>query len=75
MSTRQTILSRGADRARRAAGVGPTFPIAGYEGLNAGQVTTAIKELGGPELRKVLSYEIGHANRKTVIAAIEKTLA
>ena len=26
---------RGADRARRAAGVGPSFPILGYDDLNA----------------------------------------
>jgi polyhydroxyalkanoate synthesis regulator phasin len=66
---------RGADRARRAAGVGPSFPILGYDDLNASQVQTRIKELKKPELRKVLTYERKHANRKTVVSALEKSLA
>jgi polyhydroxyalkanoate synthesis regulator phasin len=66
---------RGADRARRAAGVGPTFPILGYDELNAAQVQTRIKELSRPEKRKVLTYERKHANRKGVVGAIEKSLA
>jgi polyhydroxyalkanoate synthesis regulator phasin len=68
-------LMRGADRARRAAGVGPSFPILGYDELKVGQVTSRIKELGKPDLRKVLTYERKHANRKSVVAAIEKRLA
>jgi polyhydroxyalkanoate synthesis regulator phasin len=66
---------RGADRARRAAGVGPSFPILGYDELNAVQVQTRIKELKKPELRKVLTYERKHANRKSVVGALEKSLA
>jgi polyhydroxyalkanoate synthesis regulator phasin len=66
---------RGADRARRAAGVGSTFPIVGYDDLNAVQVQGRIKELKKPELRKVLSYERKHANRKSVVGALEKSLA
>ncbi|MBV9819783.1 MAG: hypothetical protein JOZ07_15735 [Solirubrobacterales bacterium] len=66
---------RGADRARRAAGVGPTFPITGYDDLRVGQVQARVKELSRPELRKVLNYERKHANRKTVVAAIEKQLS
>jgi polyhydroxyalkanoate synthesis regulator phasin len=66
---------RGADRARRAAGVGPSFPILGYDDLNAAQVQSRIKELKKPELRKVLTYERKHANRKSVVGAIEKSLA
>ena len=65
---------RGADRARRAAGVGSSFPISGYSELNVGQVQTRLKELSKPELRKVLSYERQHANRKSVVGAIEKSL-
>jgi len=68
-------LVRGADRARRVAGVGPSFPILGYDELNAGQVQSRIKELSKPELRKVLTYERKNANRKTVIGALEKSLA
>jgi polyhydroxyalkanoate synthesis regulator phasin len=66
---------RGADRARRAAGVGPTFPILGYDDLNAAQVQTRIKDLKKPELRKVLTYERKNANRKSVVGALEKSLA
>jgi polyhydroxyalkanoate synthesis regulator phasin len=65
---------RGADRARRAAGVGKSFPILGYDDLNVGQVTVRVKELSKPELRKVLTYERKNANRKSVVGAIEKAL-
>lgn len=67
-------LVRGADRARRAAGVGPAFPIMDYDNLNAGQVQSRLQDLGKPELRKVLTHERKHANRKTVVGAIEKAL-
>jgi hypothetical protein len=65
---------RGADRARRAAGVGSSFPISGYADLNVSQVQTRLKELSKPELRKVLTYERKHANRKSVVGVIEKSL-
>ncbi|HEX5194476.1 MAG TPA: hypothetical protein VFW09_16895 [Solirubrobacteraceae bacterium] len=65
---------RGADRARRAAGVGSSFPISGYPEMNVSQVQARLKELSRPELRKVLSYERKHANRKSVVGAIEKQL-
>lgn len=67
-------LRRGADRARRTVGVGPTFPILGYEDLNAGQVQQRLRSLGPADLRTVRTYERRHANRKTVLAAIEKRL-
>ena len=65
---------RGADRARRAAGVGSSFPISGYADLNVSQVQARLKELSKPELRKVLTYERKHANRKSVVGVIEKSL-
>lgn len=68
-------LVRGADRARRAAGVGPSFPIMDYDNLNAAQVQARLKDLAKPERRKVLTYERKHANRKTIVAAIEKSLS
>jgi polyhydroxyalkanoate synthesis regulator phasin len=68
-------LVRGADLARRAAGVGPTFPIDGYDALTAGQVQSEIKQLSNADLRRVLAYERKHANRKTVVVALEKSLA
>jgi polyhydroxyalkanoate synthesis regulator phasin len=67
-------LVRGADRARRAAGVGPAFPIIDYDRLTAVEVRSRLKLLDKRELRKVLTYERQHANRKTVVAAIEKSL-
>ncbi|HWE13710.1 MAG TPA: hypothetical protein VG365_09375 [Solirubrobacteraceae bacterium] len=66
---------RSADRARRSVGVGPSFPILGYDDLNARQVQSRIKELKRPELRKVLNYERKHANRKSVIGTLEKSLS
>jgi hypothetical protein len=55
-------------------GVGPSFPILGYDELNATQVQSRIKDLGKPELRKVLNYERKHANRKSVVGAVEKAI-
>ena len=66
---------RGADRARRAAGVGPTFPILGYDELNATQIQSRVKELSRPDQRKVLNYERRNSNRKGVVGALEKSLA
>jgi polyhydroxyalkanoate synthesis regulator phasin len=65
---------RGADRARRAAGVGPSFPILGYGDLTAAQVQSRLSELKKPELRKVLTYERKNANRKSVTGALEKAI-
>lgn len=65
---------RTADRARRTVGVGPAFPILGYDELTAGQVGERLRGLTPPQLRKVRDYERRHANRKTVLEAIEKAL-
>jgi vacuolar-type H+-ATPase subunit H len=66
---------RELDRARRTAGVGPTFPILGYDDLTAGQVTASLDDLTPAELRKVRDYERRNANRKSVLNAVEKKLA
>jgi polyhydroxyalkanoate synthesis regulator phasin len=66
---------RGADRARRTIGVGPSFPIRGYDELTAGQVGKRLDGLSPGELRNVRDYELRHANRKSVLAAIDKALA
>lgn len=63
-----------ADRARRAAGVGPAFPILGYDDLTVAQVQSRLMDLKPQELRKVRDYEKRHANRKTVLADIEQRL-
>ena len=62
-------------RARRTVGVGPAFPIIGYDDLTAGQVDDRLAGLTPPQLRKVRDYERRHANRKTVLHAIEKALS
>jgi polyhydroxyalkanoate synthesis regulator phasin len=64
---------REVDRARRVAGVG-SFPILGYDGLTAEQVIGRLADLSAPELRKVRDYEKRHANRKSVLGAIERRL-
>jgi hypothetical protein len=63
------------DRARRAAGVGPSFPIMGYDDLTVKQVQTRLDTLTPAELRKVRDYEKRNANRKSVLSAIESKLA
>ena len=62
------------DRARRATGLGASFPIAGYESLTAAQVQGELDGLSPAELRKVRDYERRNANRKTVLSAIESKL-
>lgn len=64
-----------ADRARRVAGVGPSFPIIGYDDLTASQVQSRLETLTPAELRKVRDYERRNANRKSVLAAVETKLA
>src|SRR3954452_1541313 len=65
---------REVDRARRATGLGPAFPITGYESLTAAQVQSRLDDLSPAELRKVRDFERRNANRKTVLAAIETKL-
>ena len=57
-----------------ASGVGPSFPILGYDDLNAAQVQKRLSDLSKPELRKVLTYERKNANRKSVTGALEKAI-
>jgi len=75
-ATKQSVdrIVRSADRARRTIGVGPSFPISGYDDLTAGQVEKRLEGLKAPELRHVRDYERRHANRKTVLDAIERAL-
>jgi (2Fe-2S) ferredoxin len=63
-----------ADRARRAAGVGPSFPILGYDDLTAAQVQSRLDGLSPAELRKVRDYEKRNANRKSVLDAVQSKL-
>lgn len=72
-SAADPVLAR-ADRARRAAGVGPAFPITGYDDLTVAQVQGRLGNLKPAELRKVRDYEKRHANRKTILSDIEQRL-
>jgi hypothetical protein len=63
-----------ADRARRVAGVGPAFPITGYDDLTAAQIQSRLETLTPAELRKVRDYERRRGNRKSVLDAIEAKL-
>jgi len=63
------------DAARRVAGLGPEFPITGYDDLTAAEVVAELDGMGPADLRKVRSYEKANANRKTVLGAIERKLA
>ena len=65
---------REVDRARRAAGLGSAFPISGYDELAAAQIISRLDGLTPAELRKVRDYERRHANRKTVLSALERKL-
>ena len=67
------VLAR-ADRARRAAGVGASFPITGYDELTVAEVKTRLGSLTPAELRKVRDYERRHGKRKGVLNAIESKL-
>jgi polyhydroxyalkanoate synthesis regulator phasin len=63
-----------ADRARRVAGVGPAFPITGYDDLTAAQINARLATLTPAELRKIRDYERRRGNRKSVLDAIETKL-
>ena len=75
---RLTGPARGAvkqvDRARRAVGGGRGFPIADYDDLTAAQVINRLQHLEPADLRKVAEHERRNANRKMVLAAVEKRL-
>jgi polyhydroxyalkanoate synthesis regulator phasin len=62
------------DRVRRGAGVGPNFPIMGYDDLNATQIQARLRDLTPAQLRKVRDHERRNANRKTILKAIESKL-
>lgn len=66
---------REVDRARRAAGMGASFPILAYDELTAAQVVARLAELTPAELRKVRTYERRTRGRATVLKAVERRLA
>ncbi len=68
------VALREVDRARRAVGVGPAFPISLYDSLSAAQVQKRLNDLTPAELRKVRDYEKRNQNRKSVQEAIARKL-
>jgi hypothetical protein len=63
------------EAARRVAGLGPEFPITGYDDLTAAEVVAELDGMSPADLRKVREYERANANRKTVLGAVERKLA
>jgi hypothetical protein len=62
------------EAARRVAGLGPEFPITGYDDLTAAEVVAELDGMSDADLRKVREYERANANRKTVLSAVERKL-
>jgi hypothetical protein len=53
---------------------GSSFPIAGYDDLTAAQVSERLDGLTPAQLRTVRDHERRNANRKSVLAAIDRKL-
>jgi hypothetical protein len=58
----------------RLPGLGSAFPIADYDDMTAAQVTERLDGLTPAELRTVRDHERRNANRKSVLAAIDRKL-
>lgn len=67
-------LVRVADRARHSVGAETSFPISAYDEMTASQVNKRLAGLSRPDLRTVREYEARHANRKSVLEAIDRAL-
>jgi hypothetical protein len=74
IAQRQTdsFLSEISDLTRRAGP--PSFPIDGFEELTVAQVRSRLDGLSGPELRQIRDFERKHANRKSLLDALDKAL-
>ena len=68
-------LVRGAAVARRKVRGETSFPILDYDEMSSAEVQPRLGGLAPPELRRVRDYERRHANRKSVLGAIERALA
>ena len=62
------------EAAKRVTGLGPEFPITGYDDLTAAEVVAELDGMSDADLRKVREYERANANRKTVLGAVERKL-
>jgi hypothetical protein len=67
-------VGRAAGRARRSVGGGPALAIENYDELTASQVTKQLPGLKPADLRRVRDYEARHANRKSVLEAVDRAL-
>ncbi|HWT91814.1 MAG TPA: hypothetical protein VN238_02370 [Solirubrobacteraceae bacterium] len=65
---------REVDRMRAVAGLAAPFPIEDYDDLTAAKVIERLEQLDAGDLRLVAEYEKRNANRKSVLAAVEKQL-
>jgi polyhydroxyalkanoate synthesis regulator phasin len=66
---------RTADAARRTVTNTDSPPLADYDRLTARQVQSRLGSLRPAQLRQLHDYERRHANRKTVLEAIERAVA
>lgn len=64
----------GAVKARRVVGMQQAAPLPGYDDMTVAQVRQRLGGLTPAELRKLGEYERRHANRKSVLAAVERAL-
>jgi hypothetical protein len=69
------LLVAPADRLLRATWLGGGLPIAGYDELTAAQVAERLDGLSAADLQRLREHERRNANRKTVLAAIDRRLA
>ena len=69
-----SLRSSPLEAAGAASSRGSSFPIPGYDDLTAAQVTERLDGLGAAELRTIRDHERRNANRKSVLAAIEREL-
>lgn len=67
--------SGAAPKAKPSRAPSGRFPIAGYDDLNATEVTKRLADLTPKQLEAVRERESAGAARKTVLSAIEKKLA
>jgi hypothetical protein len=68
---------REVDRARRVTGIAAGSGVGGitdYDDMTAAQVIERLDDLAAADLRGVRDHERRNANRKTVLAAIERKL-
>jgi polyhydroxyalkanoate synthesis regulator phasin len=74
LSDGMSRLARTADRARRSVTRADAVAISDYDRLTARQVQARLSELSPAELRQLREYERRHANRKTVLDAVDRLL-